>query len=200
MKIGTRILYPEETDMWKGAELVQISAYSGIDGNLDMMIRTAEACTIAGLPFVVHPVGYSVLNEDTCDDIISMAKLADIALILHDERGLDGGRISRDEDIRLRRLIEEMSAYTRLSFENARNTADVQWFWDNYADSITLDIGHVQAYGLDSLEFVQALDSRTIEKIEFVHIHMNNGIHGGIRDHWPITPDCREVLALKELL
>ena len=58
----------------------------------------------------------------------------------------------------------------------------------------------MESSGLDSVRFVEALSAETVSKIEFVHIHRNNGLHGGITDHWPITPDCREVTALKELI
>ena len=33
-----------------------------------------------------------------------------------------------------------------------------------------------------------------------MHIHRNNGWHGGITDHWPLNPDCREVRAFRELI
>jgi sugar phosphate isomerase/epimerase len=88
----------------------------------------------------------------------------------------------------------------RISFENATHVADVRWFWDNYAESITFDIGHAEVAGLDSIAFVRSLDDETVGKIEYVHVHRNNGLHGGITDHWPLTPGCREVEALRELL
>ncbi len=33
-----------------------------------------------------------------------------------------------------------------------------------------------------------------------MHIHRNNGWHGGLTDHWPLSPDCRELRALEELI
>jgi hypothetical protein len=53
---------------------------------------------------------------------------------------------------------------------------------------------------MNAVDFVRSLNRATIEKIHFVHMHRNNGLHGGITDHWPILPDCREYRALRELL
>jgi sugar phosphate isomerase/epimerase len=93
-----------------------------------------------------------------------------------------------------------LQSVTPVSFENATDTRDVIWFWNNYADSITLDIGHVEVAGMDSVQFVNFLDTSLIDKIQYVHLHRNNGWRNGLTDHWYITPDCKEVKALKELL
>jgi len=39
-----------------------------------------------------------------------------------------------------------------------------------------------------------------LSRVEYIHLHRNNGLRGGLTDHWPITRKCREVNALKELL
>ena len=87
-----------------------------------------------------------------------------------------------------------------MSFENATDTQDVLWFWDHYADSVTLDIGHIEVAGFDSIEFVESLDRTIIDKIQYVHMHRNNGWRNGLTDHWYLTHECREVQALRELL
>lgn len=46
----------------------------------------------------------------------------------------------------------------------------------------------------------RVLHPEEVGRIEFVHMHRNNGLHGGITDHWPLRPDCREVRALRKLL
>jgi len=199
MLIGTRILYPEEIDYWN-AYLLQISTYRGMDGGLEFMRKCARACKDAGIRYIIHPVKYSLLQRDTFEELLEMAHLADLALILHDEKSPDGSRLSGESEDLFRKSLAQLRAATQVSLENATDTRDIHWFWDNFADSITLDIGHVESSGLDSVEFVKALDENRIKKIDFVHMHRNNGLRGGITDHWPLAPGCRELKALKELL
>jgi sugar phosphate isomerase/epimerase len=133
-------------------------------------------------------------------DILHMSRLADRALILHDETSPDGNRLEGRDDENFRKCLIELGSLSPVSIENATNTRDVQWFWDRYADSITLDIGHVEVSGLDSIDFIDSLSKQIIEKIEYVHIHRNNGLHGGITDHWPLKRDCREMQALIKMI
>jgi sugar phosphate isomerase/epimerase len=199
MIIGSRVLYPEEVGLWD-AELLQISVYRGMKGNLNLMRDCARRCREVGIRYVVHPVEYSPLGEEVFRDIREMAEWADLALILHDVKAPGGERLNGEYDIRFKNVLEELSSITNVSFENATDTGDVRWFWSTYADSITLDIGHVESSGLDSVDFVRSLDDVSIKKIQFVHMHRNNGLHGGITDHWPLSPDCREIRAFKELI
>ncbi|MDH4027429.1 MAG: hypothetical protein OEU95_01185 [Nitrospirota bacterium] len=199
MKIGTRILYPEEAGLWD-ADILQISVYRDMKDNMDIMKACVRSCRDAGMPYVIHPVGYSLLQQEMLEDVWEMAQLSDTALILHDERSPEGERLGPRQEGLFMNALKELSSITSVSFENAVNTRDIQWFWDSYADSITLDIGHIESSGLSSAEFVTSLDSGSIEKIRFVHMHRNNGLHGNITDHWPLTDNCREVLALEELL
>ncbi len=199
MIIGTRVLYPEEVGYWN-AEIVQISVFNGMKDNLSIMRNCVKAFREAGTKFVIHPVMYSLLQEELFDDLKEMARLSDVAMILHDERRPDGSRLEGQYAVRFKNALDELKSITPISFENAVNTGDVHWFWNNYADSITLDIGHIESFGLDSTIFVKSLDDAFISKIQFVHMHRNNGIHGGITDHWPLDSDCREVKALEELV
>jgi len=199
MVIGTRVLYAEEVEYWR-AELLQISVYHGMDNNIEMMEKTARACREAGIRYVVHPVRYTILREDMLNDVLRMAEWTDLALILHDERTPDGKRLSGHDETRFRDALKKLQSVTSVSFENAVDTGDIHWFWDNFAESVTLDIGHVESSGLDSVEFVNALDETVLKKIQFVHIHRNNGLRGGITDHWPLSSDCREIQALTSLL
>ncbi len=199
MTIGSRVLYPEEVGLWN-VELLQISVYNGMKGCLDLMRNCARQCRELGIRYVVHPVGYSLLEKSTMKDLRVMAEWTDLALILHDEKAPGGGRLRGGYERSFRTALDELSSITTVSFENAEDTADVLWFWRNYADSITLDLGHVETAGLDAVRFIGSLDDSSIGKIEFVHIHRNNGWHGGIRDHWPLSPGCRELEALRTLL
>ncbi len=199
MKVGTRILYPEEVDYWN-AEILQISVYRGMNGSLDFMRKCTDACKEAGIRYVVHPVKYSLLLEETFNDLIEMAELTDLALILHDERTPDGNRLEGKYITQFRNALEHLKSIAHISIENASDTGDVKWFWNTFADSVTLDIGHIESFGLNSMDFIKSLGKEDIMKIQFVHMHRNNGLHGGITDHWPLTPDCRELRALRELL
>jgi len=199
MLIGTRVLYPEEVEYWD-ADLLQVSIYRGMNGSLEFMRKCARACKDAGIRYVIHPVKYSLLQKDMFEELMEMAGLADLALIIHDEKSPDGGRLEGEYEDIFRTSLRKLKAVTHVSLENSADTGDISWFWDNFADSITLDIGHVESSGLNSVEFVQSLDDASIKKIRFVHIHRNNGLHGGITDHWPLAPGCRELKALKELL
>ncbi len=199
MLIGTRVLYPEEVEYWD-ADLLQVSIYRGMNGSLEFMRKSARACKDAGIRYVIHPVKYSLLQKEMFEELMEMAGLADLALIMHDEKSPNGGRLEGESGDIFRKSLGKLKAVTHVSLENSADTGDVNWFWDNFADSITLDIGHVESSGLNSVEFVKALDAASIEKIRFVHIHRNNGLRGGITDHWPLTPDCREIRALRELI
>jgi sugar phosphate isomerase/epimerase len=184
-----------------GADLVQISVYKGQPGALGKVRDIAARCREEGVPFVVHPVMYSLLDTVDMEMLKESARAADLALILHDEQSPGGGRVGEGEALKIINALEELSSIARVSIENALDTADAPWFWGRFArESITLDIGHVEAAGLDSVRFVSELDQALIEKIEFVHMHRNGEFRSGLTDHWPLEPGCRELKALEALL
>ncbi len=193
------MVYPNEVGLWN-AELMQISVYRNMANNLDVMMDSVRACRDAGINYVMHPVGYSLLDDEVAETLALIAEWSDLALILHDERTPEGDRLTGSHKALFDRAIDELGSMTHISLENSTNTADVQWFWDNFANSITVDIGHIESAGLNSIEFIKSLDEDTIRKVEFVHMHRNNGMHGGITDHWPLRRECRELMALEELI
>jgi sugar phosphate isomerase/epimerase len=199
MLIGTRMVFPDEVGK-SNADILQISVYRNMDNNLNIMRDSVNACRDAGKDYVIHPVGYSVLEKSDFSTLAIMAEHAGLALILHDERTPDGGRVTGRHETLFKKASEELGTIAHLSFENAVNTIDVRWFWDTYADSVTVDIGHIEVAGLDSVEFIKSLDNETINKIEFAHMHRNNGLRGGITDHWPLRRNCTELKALEELV
>jgi sugar phosphate isomerase/epimerase len=199
MFTGYRVVSPQEVGRWE-ADLIQISAYGGGQDNIRRIRRCAEACTRMGIQYVVHPVSCPVLDQRNFDDLMEIAGMAGRALILHDERGRGGDRLSGKDDNVFRQRVLELGDRSALSFENAVNTADAPWFWKNYAGSITLDLGHVEAAGFDSTDYVRGLDPALVERIDYVHMHHNGSLRGGLTDHWPLVAGCRELKALGELL
>ncbi|MEW6570627.1 MAG: hypothetical protein AB1390_05575 [Nitrospirota bacterium] len=199
MIIGTRVLRPEDVGLWN-EEIIQISVYSGLNNNISRVALCARMCKKLGIRYVVHPVGYFVLDKEAYDSLLAFAKWADLALILHDEKAPDGARIAGQYEAQFKESLDELSSVAHLSFENATDTRDARWFWNKFSLSITLDIGHIESAGLDSAEYVRSLSPEEISKIDYVHIHRNNGWRDGLTDHWPLSPGCRELMALKELI
>ena len=199
MLIGTRVHNRHEVNQWD-ADILQISLYYGHGDNITRLKKCVEACRERQRRYVIHPVFYPILKQETFEDLIVMAELADLAVILHDEKIHDWERITGEHEKTFRELVRELQSVTPVSFENATDTKDVVWFWNHFADSITLDIGHLEAAGIDSVEFIRHLDRGLVDKIHYVHLHRNNGWRNGLTDHWYITPECKEVKALKELL
>ena len=85
MKIGYRVVSPKEVGL-HDADLVQITAYGVGADDIKLVRRCAEACGKKAIPYVVHPVGLSLIGRGMSGGPVEMAKLADLALIFHDER------------------------------------------------------------------------------------------------------------------
>lgn len=199
MRIGSRIVRPEEAGRWD-IEIVQISVYSGFPYSIELMRESVSECRLRGLRYVLHPVNFSLLDPAAMENLRVMAELAGDALILHDERSSDGGRLTGNEGDSFNRSLEDLRSVVHVSFENATDTPDINWFWSNYADSITLDIGHIEAAGIDSVGFMKGMDVHTLSRVEYVHMHRNAEFRRGLTDHWYLIPGCRELHALRELL
>ena len=199
MRIGTRIVRPDDVKRWD-AEIYQVSMYRGWIDDIGLVKQCVRACVEKGVRYVMHPVGFPLLDIDSFGTLKVIAGEGAERLILHDERGQDGGRISGVEADRFRDAVAELASIVPLSFENATDTHDVLWFWEHFAGSITLDIGHIEAAGMNSVEYVQNLDQKVIKTIEYVHIHHNGEFRNGLTDHHPIYEGCRELAALEALV
>ncbi|MEW6161982.1 MAG: hypothetical protein AB1606_01480 [Nitrospirota bacterium] len=188
------------------AGLIQISIYRGFGEGIDHMLKAASACRSLNLRYVIHPVGYFLSETrhnhraETLETVRKIAKNVDLALIVHDETTPWGTRLEGVYEEAYREALLELSEMCPVSIENANNTHDIEWFWRRFANSVTLDIGHVEAAGIDSEEFVMELEEDIIDKLSFVHIHRYNGPHDGLMDHWSLLEGCKELKALRRLL
>ncbi len=169
------------------------------------MLKTIEACRSGHIRYVIHPVewGLSEVRPErrkiAMDDLRLMAQNADLALIVHDESMRGGKRLAGSEAEAYREGLMELSRICPVSIENSGATSDMVWFWGEYAQSITLDIGHLEVAGVNSISFVKSLEADMVDHMDFVHMHRVNGVRGGIRDHWGLTENCRELAALRHL-
>jgi len=205
MECGYRVTQPGEVDLF-AADLLQVSVFHRWPNAIDTMLKTVDACRTAHKRYVIHPVEYFLTEvrperrKIMMDDLRLMARNADLALIVHDESTRGEKRLVDEKVDAYRQSLIELSSFCVVSIENSGAIKDITHFWREYATSITLDIGHLEVAGIDSVHFVNALEHDLVEKVDFVHMHRVNGVRGGIRDHWGLTEDCRELRALKQLL
>jgi sugar phosphate isomerase/epimerase len=199
MRIGTRIVRPDDVKRWD-AEIYQISMYRGWIDDIGLVKQCVRSCIEKSVSYVMHPVGFPLLDHDSFGMLKVIAEVGAEKMILHDERSRDGERITGINVDRFGEAVSELASFVPLSFENATDTHDALWFWEHFADSITLDIGHIEAAGMNSVEYIQHLDQEVIKRIEYVHIHHNGEFRNGLTDHHPLHGGCRELEALDTLL
>lgn len=199
MKIGTRVIRPEDVKRWN-AELYQISMYRGWIDDIELVKQCLFACRDKGVPCVLHPVGFPLLDPDSFQRLKVIAQETGELIILHDEKGPGSRRLTGDDADQYRDAIKELSSMVPLSFENATDTHDAHWFWGQFAESVTLDIGHVEAAGMNSVEYVQNLHQDLINRMEYIHMHHNGSFRNGLTDHHPLRAGCRELAALEALV
>lgn len=203
--VGYRAVDAEEVGRFP-ADFLQVSVYSYWPRSMERMAATTSACRSAAMPYVIHPVEYRLSGEDPekrgrlMEEVRTMARAADMALIIHDESMPKGGRITGARERAYREAIEELSGICRVSIENASDCHDIRWFWRTYAQSITLDIGHLEASGIDALAFIDDAREELAEKLDFVHLHRVAGLRKGLHDHWGLVEGCKELRALEHLL
>jgi sugar phosphate isomerase/epimerase len=216
MNIGYRIIRPQDVGT-QSLQFAQISLWRsanwGIaDGERAVReaIEIAGACKARGIRTVFHPLEYPLSNVDAPQSLGVMRRLAsvaDLGIIIHDEGGAGGERLSAEEAAAFERNLRAISSFCHVSIENSFNSSDIAWFWERFAVptsddvSITLDIGHLELAGIDSIAFVQDMPQRLIGRTRFVHVHHHNEREPhGVKDHRPLVPGCREIEALKVLL
>ncbi len=215
MEIGYRIVRPADVGT-QPLRFAQISLWRAANWGVTAgeqavteAIGIAGACKARGIRTVFHPLEYPLANDHaqhTLDVMRRLAGACDHAIIIHDEGGTDGKRLSTEEERTFEKNLAEISGLCPVSIENSFNSGDVTWFWERFVVpsaknvSITLDIGHLESADIDSIAFVGEMPERLVERIQFAHMHHKAAERYGIRDHWPLVPGCREIEALKVLL
>jgi sugar phosphate isomerase/epimerase len=216
MELGYRIIRSEDVGA-QPLRFAQISLWReanwGVaDGEeaVRQAIAIARACKARGIRTVFHPLEYPLADAAGPRTLGVMRRLAaacDLGIIIHDEGGAGGTRLTSAQAGTYEKNVTEISGLCRLSIENSYNSGDSTWFWERFvvpappAVSITLDIGHLELAGLDSVSFIRDLPERLVERIAFAHLHHHDasGPHA-VKDHQPLVPGCREIEALEVLL
>jgi len=186
--------------------LIQISVLRTCEADIQRVKILADLIRSAGKRFVIHPMDVNlsdtqkVVRERNLSQVKRFAELADLGLIIHDELLPDRQRLRGEWLENYRAGLAELEQICPVSIENARDSRNAPWFWQTLARQITFDIGHFESEGIDSLDLVNTLSPELIQKINFIHLHRSNGLKpNGLIDHWPLTPECRELKTLRKL-
>ena len=206
INIGFRIFddtYIDKFDL----DLVQISVWHNNEEDIQHVAELARKLKELGRRFIVHPASLELsetrpeVRKHYLDTLRKYAHMSDLGLIIHDETLAWGGRLGGEWKYSYMSALAELEQICPVSIENARDSTDAFWFWDTYARSITFDIGHFEAAGMDTFQVVYDLQEEMVEKLDYIHIHRNNGMKDiGITDHWPLVEGCAELEILKKLL
>ena len=206
MNLGFRISDDQYLDKFD-LGLVQISVWHGSEEDFERVGFLAEKLRDQKRRFVIHPSRLYLsetrpeVREYYLRHLRKYASISDLGLIVHDETLAWGGRLQGVWAEAYRSALTELEAICPVSIENAAYSPDALWFWETFANSITFDIGHFEAAGIDCLELINRLSSDLVKKIQFIHLHRNNGPKEiGITDHWPLEEGCPEIGILKTLL
>jgi hypothetical protein len=203
--IGTQTVNFAQISLWRKADW---GVTDGEGGVLEAM-ATARTCRQQGIRTVFHPLEYPLIGEHAAETLDMMQQLAgasDLGVIIHDEGG-ENGRLEGAESVQYGVNVRIVSRLCPVSIENSYNSGDITWFWERFVlpmpetVTITLDIGHLELAGLNSVDFVRDLSPVLLSRLQFVHIHHHDGNSTGwVRDHRPLEPGCREIEALTLLL
>jgi sugar phosphate isomerase/epimerase len=215
MELGYRIIRPQDVGsqplLFAQISLWRTAAWDVADGERAVVdaIGIAAACKARGIRTVFHPLEYPLTNEYAAHTLEVMMRLAapsDLGIIIHDEGGVNGKKLSAAEEAAFEQNLARISCLCPVSIENAFNSGDITRFWDRFvvpapeSVSITLDIGHLESADIDAIAFIRDLPERLASRVNFAHMHHKAEERYGIKDHWPLVAGCREIEALKELL
>lgn len=215
MQIGYRIIRPSDIAT-QSVNFAQISLWRSADWGVadgdrgvQEAIETAGKCASRGIRTVYHSLEYPLTGElapQSAEVMRRLAAASDLGIIIHDEGVEDRGRLAGAEAAQYGVNVRTLSRLCPVSIENSFNSADIIWFWERFVVplpetvSITLDIGHLEGAGMDSIVFVRRLEDHLVRRIQFVHIHHHDPMAEGVKDHRPLVTGCREIQALQILL
>jgi sugar phosphate isomerase/epimerase len=215
MELGYRIIRPQDVGLQPLA-FAQISLWRTAAWDIAVgeravteAIEIAAVCKTLGIRTVFHPLEYPLTTIQASQTMNVMRRLAaasDLGIIVHDEGGAGGERISAAEEAMFKRNLAEISGLCHVSIENSFNSGDIIKFWERFVlparegVSITIDIGHLESAAIDSISFICTLPDRLLSRVHFAHVHHKAEDRSGIKDHLPLVPGCREIEALKELI
>jgi sugar phosphate isomerase/epimerase len=215
MQTGYRIIRPADAGT-QSAPFAQISLWKSAnwgvsDGErgVNEAIEIARDCRTRGIRTVYHPLEYPMTGEHashTLDVMRRLAAASDLGIIIHDEGGENKGKLAGAGAMQYGENVRAVSRLCPVSIENSFSSRDILWFWEQFvlpmpeAVSLTIDIGHLEGAGIDSIGFVRELREPFIERLQFVHMHHHDEEAHGVKDHRPLVPGCRELQALGILL
>lgn len=192
MQIGYRIIRPSDIGT-QAVKFAQISLWRKADWGVtdgeqgvQEAIETARVCRERGIRTVYHPLEYPLAGQEaprTMEAFKTLARACDLGLIIHDEGKEQGGRLTGEEAEQYSVNVATLSRLCPVSIENSFNSRDIAWFWERFATSqpgsvsITLDIGHLELAGINSVDFVREMSGHLVSRLQFVHMHHHNGMH-----------------------
>ncbi len=205
MEIGYRIFDPGDALKFD-SDFIQVSVWHKEERDVQRMKRMCERLRSERMPYIAHLLGLYLSDtrpqrEVALSTLKEYAKSSGGVLILHDETLPGGARLHGPWRKNYARGLEELQRICRVSIENSNDSSSALWFWKEFADSITFDIGHFVSAGIDVLNVIDGLSEEHIEKLDYIHVHRHNGWKPiGISDHWALERDCVELRALRKLL
>jgi len=205
MEIGYRVFNKGDISKFD-LDFVQVSIWHKDTTDLGRISGVCDVLREKGIPYVIHILGLYLSDtrperEEALSVLREYAKMSDLGMILHDETLPNGDRLTGPRKTNYETGIKALGEICKVSLENSHDSHNAAWFWNEFAGSITIDIGHFVSAGIDVLEVIKGLSDEHVSKLDFVHVHKHNGWRpGGITDHWPLEEGCLELQALKELL
>ena len=206
MRLGYRI-YDRNGILPGDHEIVQIPVWHNSENDLHRVKDLAEFLKGKDISYLIHP-GNLFLSETRTEVrqnniyfLLQYSRLADVGIILHDETCPDGSRLTGIWKEAFEEALDVLEGTCLISIENANHTPDILWFWKRFAHSITFDIGHFHAAGMDAMKFLESLDASIVKKLDVIHLHRKGEQKDdGLVDHHPLTLDCPELTVFRRIV
>ncbi len=206
MEIGYRVFKKGDISKFE-LDFVQVSIWHKSSTDIGRIACICDELRGIGMPYAIHILGLYLSDtrpqkrEEALSILMEYAKMSDMGLILHDETLPNGERLTGPWRANYENGLNALSELCKVSLENSHDSHNALWFWGEFADSITLDIGHFVSAGMDVFEVIRNLSGEHISLLDYIHVHKHNGWKpGGITDHWALEEGCVELRSLEELL